>query len=89
MNLTDVILAFLAGRYPAAYQADAILQRVNRSGLLDKPATEAELEDGLRVLANRFKAIEPQMLKLSGKVFWTSTDAGVTQWHLDGKTYVG
>ena len=88
MNVRSVILAFLASRYPGAYSPEAITQRVNKSGMLDKPATLDEALDELRVLANRFKAVEPDVDKISGAAYWTATQTGVEQWHLDGSTHV-
>lgn len=89
MNLRTVILAFLAARYPAAYGDSAVCQRVNRSGLLDRDATGDEVRAELRTLANRFKLVDAELDKVSGEVFWTATEAGVKQWHLDGATHVG
>jgi hypothetical protein len=89
MNLRTVLLAFLAGRYPAAYADTAALQRVNRSGLLDRPATIEETRDELRTLANRFKLVVPELDTVSGAVYWTATEDGVKQWHLEGQTHVG
>ena len=89
MNLRTVILAFLAARYPAAYGDSAVRLRVNRSGLLDKDATDDEVRAELRTLANRFKLVDAELDKVSGEVYWTATEEGVKQWHLDGATHVG
>jgi hypothetical protein len=89
MNPRTVILAFLAARYPGAYADTAIAQRVNKSGMLDRPATIEEARDELRTLANRFKYVTPALDQVSGAVYWTATPAGVEQWHLDGATHVG
>ncbi len=89
MNLRTVILAFLAARYPAAYDDSAVLQRVNKSGLLNTPATADEVREQLRTLSNRFKLVDAALDRVSGSVYWTSTEEGVKQWHLDGQTHVG
>lgn len=89
MNLRTVILAFLAGRYPAAYDEAAILARVNRSGHLDKAATADELREELRTLANRFKLVEPELDRVSGSVFWTATEDGKLEWVKSGQLHVG
>ena len=89
MNLRTVILAFLAARYPGAYADTAVLERVNRSGLLDRPATLTEVRDELRLLSNRFSLVDAALDRVSGAVYWTATEAGVKQWHLDGQTHVG
>ena len=89
MDLRTVILAFLAARYPAAYDEAAIFQRVNKSGLLDSPATAVEVREELRTLSNRWKFVEPELDRVSGAVYWTATDSGKLQWVLNGQTHVG
>jgi len=89
MNLRTIILAFLAERYPAAYAENTVLQRVNKCGLLDAPATQDQVREELRTLANRFKMADPALDRVSGAVYWTATEEGVKQWHLDGQTHVG
>lgn len=89
MNLRTVILAFLAGRYPGAYADGSVLQRVNKSGLLDAPATADQVREELRTLSNRFGLVTPELDRVSGAVYWTATAEGVKQWHLDGQTHVG
>lgn len=89
MNLRTVILAFLAARYPAAYDESAILQRVNKSGLIESPATADQVREELRTLSNRFKMVQPEMEKLSGSVFWTANEDGVLQWVAEGRPHVG
>jgi hypothetical protein len=89
MNSRTVILAFLAARYPAAYDENAILQRVNKSGLLDTPATADSVREELRMLSNRFKFVEPELERVSGEVFWTSTEDGKLEWVRTGQLHVG
>lgn len=88
MNLRTLILAFLAARYPGAYTETAILQRVNKSGLLDDPATPDLVREELRTLSNRFKLVEPELDKVSGEVYWTATEEGKLQWVRDGQILV-
>lgn len=88
MNLSKVLLAFLAARYPAAYPDTAVLQRVNASGLLDKPATIEEVRTALRMMVNRFKFLDSQLDTVSGAIYWTATAEGVQRWHYDGATAV-
>ena len=82
------ILAFLAERYPAAYKSASITQRVNRSGLLDSVATEAEVLAELRLLANRFNQVS-LLVEDDGDQHWGATTGGVTAWQLDGAVHVG
>lgn len=89
MDLRTVILAFLAARYPAAYDEAAILARVNRSGHVDKPASADEISEALRLLSNRFKCVEPELDRVSGKVFWTATEEGKLEWVRSGQLHVG
>lgn len=89
MNLRTVILAFLAARYPAAYDEAAILQRVNRSGLLDEPATADTVAAELITLDNRFRLVSPELDRVSGSVYWTATEAGRIEWVRNGRPHVG
>ena len=89
MNLRTVILAFLAARYPAAYDESAILQRVNKCGLLDKPATADDVREELRTLSNRWKFADPELDRVSGAVFWTATESGKLEWVRSGQHHVG
>lgn len=89
MNLRTIILAFLAARYPAAYDETAILQRVNKSGLLDTPAPADLVREELRTLSNRWKFVEPELDRVSGDIFWTATEAGKIEWARSGQLHVG
>lgn len=82
------ILSFLAERYPAAYKSVSITQRVNRSGLLDAVATEAEVLSELRLLANRFSQVS-LLVDAVGDQYWGATTGGVSAWQLDGALHVG
>ena len=87
-SLRKTILAFLAERYPAAYAAPAIRQRVNRSGMLDDPATNESVLTELRMLASRFEHVE-LLVDGDGDQHWTATPDGVKSWQLDGGVSVG
>lgn len=88
IQLRKTILAFLAGRYPAAYTAEAISQRVNRSGLLDEAAGVPAVLAELRLLVSRFEWVE-LMVDPDGVQHWGATQSGVRQWALDGSMFVG
>jgi hypothetical protein len=87
-TLRKIILSFLAERYPAAYAANAIAQRVNRSGMLDSHADLQAVMAELRLLASRFKQVE-LLVDDDGDQHWTATPEGVKAWQLDGGTSVG
>jgi hypothetical protein len=89
MNIRTIILAFLAARYPAAYEDTAILARVNRSGLLDGGADMETVREELRTLANRFQFVTPEMDRVSGTVYWTATETGKLEWIRTGQLHVG
>lgn len=89
-ELRPVILAFLAGRSPAAYRAAVITQRINKSGLLDQEARVEDVERELRVMANeRFKWIDLAVDPTTQELVWFATESGVRRWTLDGSMYVG
>ena len=87
-TLRKTVSAFLAERDPAAYAASAITQRVNRSGMLDAPATIDGVLAELRLLASRFKQVE-LLVDGDGDQHWTATPDGVRVWQLDGATSIG
>ena len=86
--LRKTALAFLASRYPAAYTAEAIAQRLDRSGLLDEAAGVPAVLAELRLLATKFGWVD-LMVDPDGVQHWGATQAGVRQWTLDGSLYVG
>ena len=87
-ELRKIILAFLAQRYPAAYAAEAITQRINRSGMLDNVVTSAHVLVELRRLDARFQHVV-LLVDDDGDQNWSATPAGVRAWQLDGATTVG
>lgn len=87
-ELGNLSLAFLAARYPAAYTADAICDRLNDSGRLDARATSVDTSAALGILLkNGFveSAVEPA----GTRIYWNATPAGVQAWHASGRPYVG
>jgi hypothetical protein len=89
MNLRKVILAFLAARYPAAYNIGTIQARVNRCGLLDVSATAEQVRADLVILASeKFRYVDLNPDHVTGTIYWSATDAGLKQWHLDGALLV-
>lgn len=87
-TLRKIILAFCAERYPAAYTSNAISQRVNRSGFLDKQATHAEVLADLRLLSTRFSHVV-LLVDPDGDQHWSATPDGVRAWQLDGALTIG
>lgn len=88
MTTTKTIRAFLAARYPAAYTEIVILQRCNRSGMLDDPASMADIHEALVTLARRHKHVD-LLIDSDGTQAWSATPAGVAEWTLDGSPIVG
>ena len=89
MNSKKVVLAYLANRFLGAMGERAILQTVNRCGLLDKPLTADELLADLQWLANPKQAwVELTIDKESGVALWNATDEGMKRWNLDGRLAV-
>ena len=87
-TLRKTVSAFLAERYPAAYAASAITQRINRSGMLDQTADVPGVLAELRLLAARFKHVE-LLVDDDGDQHWTATPEGVRAWQLGGGVSVG
>jgi hypothetical protein len=87
--IRQLCLAFLSARAPAAYTAAVIAQRVNRSGMLDAPATVDQVEDALRGMATREHWVHVEIDPITKEAGWYATDAGVAQWQLDGCPAVG
>lgn len=89
MTPREIILAFLAARYPAAFGAAPITARLNATGLLDAPISTHQVITELTTLAHKFNAVECDIDRISGTAAWTATTEGVQQWHLSGQLYVG
>ena len=90
MNLSTIILAFLAVRAPAAYPLHTILTRINQSSLLDTPATEDSLLQALTTLHTHRQgslvdlAVDP----ITKTAHWYATDTGIRRWTLQGRLTV-
>lgn len=89
MTLRELLLAFLAARYPSAYNAAALALRINAAALLDTSVTEASVSDELRILSNKFDWVTGEINQINGAIAWSATTDGVKQWHLSGQLYVG
>lgn len=89
MTPREIILAFLAARYPAAFSAAAITARVNATGLLDNHLSPVQIGQELTTLNKMFGAVSCEIDRISGTAAWTATTDGVRQWHLDGQLHVG
>ena len=87
MNLNQVIIAFLAPRYPAAYTEAAIAQRLNASQMLDRRCTAEDVADSLRTL-QRLGMVDLQIDPTDNSAYWLTTDAGAKKWVLDGRVTV-
>jgi hypothetical protein len=82
------VLAFLAGRYPAAYSAGAVAQRVGRSGLVDGEQTADSARAALRAL-HALGLARADADPVSGEVYWSASEKGVRQWSDAGRIHVG
>lgn len=87
--LRRAALAFLAARRPGVYAAPQVVERLNASGLLDVPATLADVAQTLALLAQpRLGLLSMEADPLSSTVYFGATDAGIKQWVLDGRMMV-
>lgn len=84
MHPDDVILAFLAARFPAAYSAAAVTTRVKRSGLIDQPFETLPILSRLAKLG----LAELEVDELTGEGGWSATAKGRTRWMLSGQLLV-
>lgn len=89
-SIRPVLLAFLAGRSPGAWNSAAIMTRINKSRLIDGIVSIETVEQELRVMANpRFGWVDVQVDPTSQEIVWFATESGVKRWALDGSMYVG
>ena len=87
-NLGNLILAFLAARYPGAYIADAICARLNDSGMLDGRVYDTDIQAALRILLkNGF--VQSDIEPAGTRIYWNATSPGVEAWHAAGRIHVG
>lgn len=88
MNSREIILAFLAARYPVLLDAQAIAARINASGMMDAPLSLAAANTALAELA-RMGCVEVSVDKISGRSHWSATVEGKRQWIMAGQLAVG
>jgi hypothetical protein len=84
MSKTRAMLAFLAARFPAAYAAGIVAERVTRGGAVDEAVGAAEAEELLRQLAAR-GLVRGDANPIDGLCVWSATQAGCEAWTLDGR----
>lgn len=89
MNPRTVILAFLAGRSPAAYTEEAIKARVTASGLLDATPTSVNSELSYLASDRMGKLVAVDVNPASMEAVWYATPEGVSRWVRDGRLHVG
>lgn len=89
MTLREIILAFLAARYPAAFPTLAITARINGTGLQDTPISNEMVQAELQILARKFEFVAAETDNLTGAVAWSATTSGIREWHISGQLHVG
>jgi hypothetical protein len=88
MNSREIILAFLAMRYPAMFDGQTIAARVNASGMMDDKLSLDAANTALSELA-RMGCADVTVDKISGRSCWGATIEGKRQWVLSGQLAVG
>lgn len=88
MDSKTAILAFLAGRSPAAYTEADIVRHVINSGRLR--AAPASVHGDLEYLASASAGllVETRYDGASGDAVWYATPAGCARWRMDGQPYI-
>lgn len=89
MNPRTVILAFLAGRAPAAYTEEAIKSRIISSGLLDNPPASVNNELVYLACDRMHGLVSCDVNPVSKETVWFATDEGIKRWTLEGRLHVG
>jgi hypothetical protein len=87
MKLVTALRAFMAARFPAAWEEPMLLTHINRSGALDAPVTAEHLSSALSTLARMRDAeclVDPD-----GTAAWSATPHGVAAWREQGSPRVG
>ena len=87
MNPRQLIIAFLAPRYPAAYTEAAIAQRLNASQMLDRRVSAEDVADDLRAL-HKMGMVDLQIDRMDNSAVWQVTEAGSKKWVLEGRMTV-
>lgn len=88
MKLQTAVRAFLAARFPSAYEEPILLSRLNRSGAMDETVDAGRLHDALVTLASRFREVEC-LTDNDGTQAWSATPRGVSVWTEQGRPAVG
>lgn len=88
MDSKTAILAFLAGRSPAAYTEADIARHVIQSGRLAR--SPAGVHGDLEWLASASAGllVETRYDGASGDAVWYATPAGCAKWQMDGRPYI-
>ena len=88
MDPKTAILAFLAGRSPAAYTEADIARHVIGSGRLR--GAPASLHGDLEYLSSVSAGllVESHYDGVSGDLVWYATPAGCAKWRMDGQPYI-
>jgi len=82
------VLAFLAGRSPAAYTEAVIARHVISSGRLSSPP--ASVHGNLEWMASDSggRLVESRYDGTQGDLVWWATAAGCARWAQDGRPYI-
>lgn len=88
MDSRTAILAFLAGRSPAAYTEADIVRHVSGCGRLRVPLAGAHGELEYLASVSGGVLVECHYAGVSGDVVWYATPAGCARWRMDGQPYI-
>lgn len=87
MKLLTAARAYLAARFPSAFEEPVLLDRLNRSGAIDAPAHAEALSSVLSTLA-RMRDAEC-LVDSDGTAAWAATPHGVAAWREQGSPRTG
>lgn len=87
MNLKQLIIAFLAPRYPAVYTEPSIAQRLNASRMLDRRCSAEDVADALRAL-HGMGLVNLEIDQMDNSAVWQVTPEGTKKWILEGRISV-
>lgn len=88
MDPKTAILAFLAGRSPAAYKEADIVRHVIGSGRLSKVPDCVHNDLECLASASAGLLVESRYDGVSGDTVWYATPAGCAKWRADGQPYI-